>query len=84
MCTGLVGSVLTALAMAADWYIWDFRYRIFRRPELAPPADGRRIVDVPSSYPRELVVNRAPQSLDRVIPQVHQVEGEWLDLWGQS
>jgi hypothetical protein len=86
MSVGLVGSVLTATALAADWYIWDFRYRLFRQrgPELSPPTDGMEVIHVSSTSGRELVVGLAPQSLDRNVPPVHQVEGEWPDFQGQG
>ncbi len=82
MGVGLVGSVLTAIVLAADWYIWDFRYRISRRrgPELDPPGDSKDVIHVPSASGRELVVNL--QSVERKIPPVDQVEAEWLDLCG--
>jgi len=84
MCAGVVGSMLTTLALAADWYIWGFRYRIFAEPELTSPAGDRDVIQVPSALGRKLLVNRAPQSLDSNIPPAHQVEGEWLDLCGQG
>jgi hypothetical protein len=75
MSVGLIGSVLTAIALTADWYIWAFRYRIsrLRGPELGPPADGKDVIHVPSASGREPVLNPVPQSLDRNIPPVHQV-----------
>lgn len=81
MSVGLGGSVLIAIALTADWYIWAFRYRIARLlgPELGPPADGKDLIHVPSASGRELVVNLAAQWLDRYVPPIHQVESEWLD-----
>ena len=79
---GMVGSALTALVLAADWFIWDFRYRISRRrgPELDPPEDGQDVIHVPSASGRELVVNLEP--VERPMPPVHRVEAEWLDICG--
>src|SRR5260370_31341938 len=86
MSVGLVGGVLTAILLAVDWYIWDFRYWISRQraPELAPPADGKDVIHVPSASGRELVVTLAPQSPDWNTLPVHQVEGEWPDVWAQG
>jgi hypothetical protein len=79
---GMAGSALTALVLAADWFIWDFRYRISRRrgPELDPPEDGQDVIHVPSASGRELVVNLEP--VERPMPPVHRVEAEWLDICG--
>jgi hypothetical protein len=80
MGVGLVGGALTAIVLAADWYIWDFRYRISLRrgPELDSLGNAR--IHVPCASGRELVVNL--QSVERKIPSVPQVEAEWLDLCG--
>ena len=79
---GFVGSMLTVIVLAADWFIWDFRYRIsrLRGPELGPPGDGKDVIHVPSPSGSELVVNLEP--VERKMPPVHQVEAEWLDLCG--
>ena len=78
---GMVGSALTAIVLAADWFIWDFRYRISRRcgPELDPPGNAQDVIHVPSTSGRELVVNLP---VERTMPPVHRVEAEWLDLCG--
>jgi hypothetical protein len=79
MGVGFMGSLLTAIAMAADWYIWNFRYRLWRTP-LAPPLKGRAdVIHVPGASGRELVVNPAPQSADWDVASLHQVDREWLD-----
>src|SRR5262245_36534175 len=71
---GMIGSVLTAHVLAADWFIWDFRYWISRRrgPELDPPADGQDVIHVPRASGRELVVNLEP--VERTMPPVHRVK----------
>jgi hypothetical protein len=78
MGVGFTGSLLTAIAMAADWYIWNFRYRM-RRGLLAPPPDGRHVIHLPSASGRELVINPAPQSADWDVPNLHQIDREWLE-----
>jgi len=85
MFVGSVGVVLTAILLAADWYIWNFRYWIFRKraSELVTPAEGKDIIYVPSASGRELVT-LAPQSLDRNTPPLHPVEGEWPNLGAQG
>jgi hypothetical protein len=82
MGVGLVGSVITTIVLAADWFIWDLRYRISRErgPEVEPPGDAEDVIHVSSASGRELVVNL--QSVEPKIPPVHQVEGEWRDLCG--
>ena len=84
MGAGLGGSLLTTIVLAADWFIWDFRYRISRRrgPESDPSGDGRDVILVPSASGREVVVNLVAQSVEGKIQPVHQVEAEWLDLCG--
>jgi hypothetical protein len=64
MGVGLVGSVLTAIVLAADWFIWDLRYRISRQrgPQLDPPGKGRDVIHVPSASGRELIVNCNPSN----------------------
>lgn len=80
---GLAGIALTAILLAADWYIWDFRYWTFgrRAVELAPirAADGREVIHVPGAFGREVVVVLAPRSADRITLPLHRVEGEWMD-----
>jgi hypothetical protein len=73
---GLVGIVLTAVLLAADWYIWDFRHRI-RTPELARhlAVNGKQIFHIRSVSGRELVGIPAPQFPDRNVPSIEQVQG---------
>jgi hypothetical protein len=76
---GLAGIVLTAVLLAADWYIWDLRHRISQRrtPELARhlAVNGRQIFHVRSASGRELVGIPAPQTPDRNVPSLEQVQG---------
>jgi hypothetical protein len=63
---GLVGIVLAASLLAADWYIWDFRHRI-SQPGVSKfarrmPADGKRIIHARSASGRGLCATFAPQS----------------------
>ncbi len=83
---GLVGGVLTAILLAVDWYIWYFRYRISPQPapDPTPPPDGEDIIHVPSVSSRELVVALVQQCPEQNALPVHQVEGEWSDVWAQG
>ena len=72
---GFVGSLLTAIALTADWYIWKVRYRISRGPA-APPPDRKNMIQVPSNSGREVVVHSLPQLLDENVPMVYQTDRE--------
>jgi hypothetical protein len=74
MCTGFVGGVLSALAMAADWYLWGFRIPSQNATQSAPSAEGEAVIHVPSTSGRELVVALAPQSFDRSPLDARRVE----------
>jgi hypothetical protein len=66
MWVGLAGIGCTLILLAADWYIWDPRYRISQR--YAPRGAGQAVADdkdlihVPSASGRELVATLAAQS----------------------
>jgi hypothetical protein len=73
MTAGFVSALVTAVALAADWYIWDFRRRIspHRAAELASTARGKEVIHLPSASGREVVVIPAQQSFDQTpIPAV--------------
>jgi hypothetical protein len=62
---GLAGIALTAILLAADWYIWDSRHRV-SQPLAAEPAhrlvaEGKQMLHVPSASGRELIATLAPQ-----------------------
>lgn len=82
MGVGFAGGMITTIVLAADWFIWNFRYRIsrLRGPDLGPPGDGKDVIHLPSASGRELVVNLEP--VERKMPPVHRVKAEWLDLCG--
>jgi len=44
MCVGFTGVLVTAILLAADWYIWDPRYWISHRcvPKRGPVPGGRQ------------------------------------------
>ena len=83
MGVGSVGSLLTATALAADWYIWKFRYWMSSGPVSPPPGD-KDVIHVPSASGRELFVNCAPEWVDRELLSVHQAERELLDIREQG
>ncbi len=86
MYVGLIGIGLTAILLAADWYIWDSRYWISQQcaPELVQSivANGKKAIHVPASG-RELVATLAPPSPEPNALSLHQVQGgvEWMDHW---
>jgi hypothetical protein len=65
MWVGLAGILLTAILLAADWYIWDSRHQVSQRlaaePAHRPVAEGKQILHVPSASGRELIATLAPQ-----------------------
>jgi hypothetical protein len=76
---GFVGSLLIAIALVADWYIWKFRYWMSSGP-LSPPPRGKNVIHVPSASGRELFVNCAWDQVGTEIPSVHQAERESPDI----
>jgi hypothetical protein len=77
---GLAGVVLTAILLAADWYIWDSRRQVSQRLAAQPAhclvAEGKQILHVPSASGRELIATLAPQSPDRNVVSFEHVHGE--------
>ncbi len=75
----LLGIVLTAGLLAADWYIWESRHRPVRQPEQEivhhPVAEGKEIFQVHSASGRELVATLAAQSPDRNVLPFEQAQG---------
>jgi hypothetical protein len=80
---GSVGSLITAIALAADWYIWKFRYRISSGPVATRPGNND-ISHVPSVSGREFFVSCAPEQVGTDIPSVHQTERELFDIGEQG
>ncbi len=82
---GLIGIVVTAILLAAEWYIWDPRYRIAAQitPGLARvrTADHEDVILVPSASGRDVVVTLAAQFPDRKTLPVHQVKAETIGHW---
>jgi len=76
---GLLGIVSTAVLLAADWYIWDFRHRISQpaATERArrPVAGAGHMIHARSVSGRELVASLAPQSPNRNVVSCEQVHG---------
>ena len=88
MWVGLAGTVLAVILMAADWQIWEFRYRISRQRQsgLADRmvADSRHIFHVPSASGREMVATLAAQSPYRDVQSVSGFTGRWVDHCSQG
>jgi len=63
MSTGLIGTVVTAILAAVEWYLWDSRYRIAAQMpagrSYARTADRKEAIQVPSASGRDLVVTLA-------------------------
>jgi hypothetical protein len=80
---GFVGTLLTAVLLAADWYIWKLRYQMSRRP-VTPPPDGDGVMHLPSASGRELVVTYAPEAPAPDTHPVHQIESECVNVQQQG
>jgi hypothetical protein len=78
MGVGYVGALITTIAMAADWYIWKFRYRISRRPLAAPPKN-EDVIHASSASGRELLLIPAPQPVNSDIA-ARQIKGESMEF----
>jgi hypothetical protein len=74
---GLVGSLVVAMALAADWYIWKFRYWL-SSASTVPPARDESVIHVSSASGRELVLSLAPEAAHGNMPAVQTVESECL------
>ena len=59
--TGLVAVLVTAILAAAEWYIWDSRYKIAAQlpPGPAPSAHHKDVIQVSSASARGVVVTLA-------------------------
>ena len=85
MFGGLIGIVVAAILLTAEWYIWGTRYRM--SAQLAPGLAGvhtahhEDVLLVPSASGRDVVVTLAAQLTDRNSLQVHQVKGETTSPW---
>lgn len=85
MFAGLIGIVVTAILLAAEWYIWDSRYTM--SAQLAPglarvhTAHHEEVIQVPSASGRDVVVTLAAQLADRNSLAVHQVKAETTSPW---
>ena len=77
MFAGLIGIVVTAILLAAEWYIWDSRYTM--SAQLAPAlarvhtAHHEEVIQVPSASGRDVVVTLAAQLADRNSLAVHRL-----------
>ncbi len=58
---GLTGIAVTAILAAAEWYIWDSRYRLAARFQAGSgaPAGRKDVIQVPSASGRDVVVTLA-------------------------
>jgi hypothetical protein len=54
---GLAGSLVIAIALAADWYIWRFRYWM-SGASTAPSAKHENVIHMSSACSRDLVAHR--------------------------
>lgn len=73
MGVGLLGSLLTAIALAADWYIWRFRYWV-SKPSTALSATNKSVIHVSMASGREFVASHTRKSAPGNIPAVQSVE----------
>jgi hypothetical protein len=82
MTAGFVEALVTAVALAADWYIWDSRRRLSsrRRLELAAPAQGKEIIHLSSASGREVVVTPAKESFGQTPVSAIPVHNQRPDL----
>jgi len=87
MGVGFGAIVLAVMLLAADWQIWDPRYRIFRPwgPDLAPRpgTEVNRKTHRWSASEGELVAALAPQALHRNV-LAKQVQSGWMDHCSQG
>jgi hypothetical protein len=83
MTAGLAGALVTAVALAADWYIWDFRRRTSpqRVQELASLAH-KQAIHLPSASGREVVATPVGRSAQTPAP-AFQIQNQRPDLWAQ-
>ena len=84
---GFGAIVLAAILLAADWQIWDPRYRIFRPwgPDLTPRpgTEVNRTTHRWSATDEELVVALTPQALQSNA-LAGKVQSGWMDHCSQS
>ena len=83
MGAGSAAILITAITLAADWYIWKFRYWMSSGP-VSPPPGRTSVIHVPSASGRELFVNCAPEQVGTEMVSVHQAERELLDIREQG
>jgi hypothetical protein len=83
MTAGFVSALVTAVALAADWYIWDFRRRLSPQPmlELAAPPQGKESFHLPSASGREVVVTLAQKSFEQTPVSAAQVHSQRPGIW---
>jgi hypothetical protein len=80
----LLGSALTAIALAADWYIWDPRYRRISgawepRPGHRTRTNGKDLIYAPSASGREVVATFTAPSVPGGVLAQGKVQGQWTD-----
>ena len=85
MFVGLLGIVVTAILLAAEWYIWGSRYRMSAQLALRPAgvrtSNDEDVIQVPSASGRQMVVTLAAQLPDLDTLSIHQVRGETTETW---
>jgi hypothetical protein len=85
---GMAGMVAAAILMAANWQIWESRYRISRQGQSGLDgrmgADRRQTFHVRSASGRELVATLAAQSADCNLGSLNRLTGRLMDRCSQG
>ena len=80
----LLGTAFTAVLLAADWYIWEPRYRMISgswepHPGRRILVGGKDLVYAQSASGREVVATFTAPSLPGDVLVSGAVQGEWMD-----
>ncbi len=80
----LLGTAFTAALLAADWYIWEPRYRRISgswdpRPDHRILPGGKDMVDMQSASGREVVATFTAPSVPSEVLTPGKVQGDWMD-----